>query len=275
MPEIWGIPQSDPWLRARCGRVTGSQMPKASKYLSRASGDKKAGDSSGVRDTYRRALIGERLTGRLANHWESDYMARGNEEEEPARAFYEIITRQNVIPVSFIVHEEFPFFGATADGRIGREGVAEFKNPETAKHIQYLEEGLVPEEYMPQVASEIACAGKECRFAAFMSFDRRIQDGNLCYFLKTTGRDELEWTVGSGAMERKLTGEAVIDYFTNEAIKMDAEVKQFLAEHGVEKAVAPFEVIYLNEPKAEPELSAEEAYAAALEAVESLGVDTP
>ena len=231
MPEIWGLPQSDRWLRARCGRLTGSQFEKMCSYLSRASGSRKAGDSSAARDTYCNAVIGERLTGRLANHWESDYMKRGNEEEEPARRFYELITKSTVLPVSFIIHPDMPFTGATADGRIGREGVLEIKNPETANHIGYWRQGLVPEKYMPQVAWEIACGGKVCRFADFLSFDRRIQDPKMCHFLKRTGRDELEWEVGSGTTARKLTGEAVIDYFTNEVVRADAGSTVHHQEH--------------------------------------------
>ena len=272
MPEIWGLPQSDSWLRARCGRITGSQMPKVCSFLTRASGAKKAGDSSASRDKYRRQLIGERLTGRLAPHWESDYMKRGNEEEEPARRFYEIITKQTVLPVSFIIHADLQYSGATADGRVGSEGVTEFKNPETSNHIEYCEEGLLPEEYVPQVAWEIACAGKSCRWADFMSFDRRIKDPQLCYFLKRTGRDELEWDIGTGKEVKMITGEAVIDYFSNEVVRLNAEIQHFLDEHGA-TALAPFEVKVLDvvddeEPEQEPQpLSEAEAMAAASEVV--------
>ena len=255
MPEIWGLPQSDRWLRARCGRLTGSQFAKMCSYLTRVSGNKKAGDSTSTRDKYRRAVIGERLTGKLANHWESDYMKRGNEEEEPARRFYEMITKSTVLPVSFIIHPDMPFTGATADGLIGKEGVLEIKNPETANHIAYWRQGLVPEKYMPQVAWEIACRGKVCRFADFLSFDRRIQDPKLCYFLKRTGRDELEWEVGSGNSARKLTGEAVIDYFTNEVVRADAEINHFIETHATTKALAPFVVDVLDDSEELEELA--------------------
>jgi hypothetical protein len=91
----------------------------------------------------------------------------------------------------------------------------------------------------------MACVGPERRFVDFLSFDRRILDPNLCYFLKRTGRDELEWDIpiliGGKAEYRKLTGESVIDYFTEQAVAFNAEIEAFLAEHNA-KTIAPFPV---------------------------------
>lgn len=242
MPEIWNLPQSDGWLRARCGRITGSQMKKVVSYLKVNRAPKKAGDSSVERDKYRRAVIGERLTGKLANHWESEYMARGTAEEPKARVAFETLAKVMVLPVSFVIHPEFRFWGATADGLIGTEGILEMKNPETANHLAYWEDGYVPEEYVPQVATEIACAptGKLCRYAAFFSHDSRIHDPFFQSFLKRVGRDELEWNLGTEKDPKMLTGEAVIDYFTAEAIKLNAEIEAFISQ-GTKPPIAPFE----------------------------------
>ena len=260
MLEIRGPQQSDAWIRARCGRVTGSKLVEVCDFV--VKGSMKRGDKAilpgGKRKAYWRQTLGERLTGRLANHWYSEYMAHGEREEEPARMFYESITRNMVIPVSFVVHPDFPWSGASADGLVGTDGVLEIKNPTTEKHLVYWEEGLLPEEYTPQCAWEMACAGKERRFVDFLSFDRRIQDPNLCYFLKRTGRHELEWDVpilAEGKAEyRKLVGEAVIDYFTDRAVEFNAEIEQFIAEHGV-KPVAPFPVELRDEEPAEGEFT--------------------
>jgi hypothetical protein len=247
MREIRAPQQSDAWLSARCGRITGSKLADVCDFVFK--GSKVRGDKAvlpgGKRSLYRRQTIGERLTGQLANHWASEYMARGEREEEPARMFYEGVTRNMVVPVSFVVHPDFPWFGASADGLIGKEGVFETKNPSTEKHLAYWEDGVIPEDYTPQCASEMSCAGKERRFVDFLSFDRRIQDPNLCYFLKRTGRDELEWDVpilidGKGEY-RKLTGEAVIDYFTEQAVAFNDEIEAFMTEHNA-KPIAPFPV---------------------------------
>jgi hypothetical protein len=82
---------------------------------------------------------------------------------------------------------------------------------------------------------------RSIRFADFFSFDDRIQDNELCNFLLRTGRDELEWTIIDGKDERKLTGESVIDYFTSEVIKFEAEL-----EHSLEnrRKIAPFDLTF-------------------------------
>ena len=162
MLEIQGGQQSDAWLRARCGRITGSKLPAVCSYVAKGSmkRDDKRIEPGAPRLRYRRELISERLTGRLCDHWQSAYMQHGEREEEPARLFYEGITRNMVIPVSFVIHEEFPFTGASADGLIGSEGVLEIKNPNTPNHIEYWEDSVLPEDYTPQVAWELACSWK-------------------------------------------------------------------------------------------------------------------
>jgi hypothetical protein len=281
MQEIRGIQQSDNWLRARCGRITGSKLADVCDVVvkgSAARGDK-AVLPGAKRKLYWRACLGERLTGQLANHWASEYMARGEREEEPARMFYEAITRTMVVPVSFVVHTEFPWTGASADGLVGKEGVLEIKNPSTEKHLLYWEQGLVPEDYIPQCAWEMACAGPERKFVDFLSFDRRIQDANLCYFLKRTGRDELEWSIpyideAGKAQTRALTGEAVIDYFTSEAVKMNAEIEAFLAEHNA-KPIAPFPLEFREEEAPDPGYDASKGFDQQDYSFLDAGVDAP
>lgn len=239
MKICYGAPQSDAWLRARCGRITGSGILDATSYLTRKSGDKIAGDSSAKRDRYKMEIISERLTGRLADHFDSVYMQRGREEEAETIGFYETLMRTMVVPVGLVVHEKYDFTAATPDGLVGDEGVLEVKNPATITHLGYVLDGALPEDYVPQVAWQLACTGR--RFADFLSRDSRIQDERLRYFYRRTGRDELEWTVTVNKQDVKLTGEAVIDYFTSEVLKLNAEIEYFFAEHEA-KPVAPFPV---------------------------------
>ncbi len=246
MKIAFGAPQSDAWLRARCGRICGSRVADAVSYLSRASGAKKIGDSSAKRDRYRLDLIAERLTGRLADHYDSPSMQWGREQEAETIGYYESLMRVMVLPVGFVIHEDFDFWGSTPDGLVGNDGVLEVKNPDTVTHLTYFLEGILPEDYVPQVASQLACAGKEFRYADFVSRDSRIADERLRYFYKRIGRDELQWTIGAGKDEHLLTGEAVIDYFTSEVLKLNAEIDYFMAEHEA-KPVAPFPVVVLEE----------------------------
>ena len=286
--EIRSEQQGDGWLRARCGRITGSKLPDVCDFV--AKGSMKRGDKSVLpgskRTKYRRAVMGERLTGLLANHWYSEYMARGEREEEPARMFYKAISDDEVIPVSFVAHPDLvlpnglSYSGASADGLIGKEGVLEIKNPSTEVHLSYWEDGYLPEDYVPQCAWEMASAGKERRFVDFLSLDRRIQDRNFCYFLKRTGRDELEWEVPilttDGKVERrKLTGESVIDYFTDCVVSLNAEIMALIAERGDGKTppIAPFPLDLKEDAKrpAEPHYAtADEAMQAAADLIDSL-----
>ncbi len=280
MNEINQPQQSDGWLRARCGRITGSKLVDVCDFVLK--GSAKRGDKAilpgGARKKYFRATLGERLTGQLANHWSSEYMAHGEREEEPARMFYSSVSRESVTKVSFVVHPDFPWAGASADGLIGSEGVLEIKNPSTEKHLLYWEEGLLPAEYMPQCAWEMACAGPERRFVDFLSFDRRIQDPNLCYFLMRTGRDELEWEiptlVGGKAGHSVLTGEGVIDYFTERAVEFNAEIEAFLAEHDA-KAIAPFPLDFREEEAPDPGYDASKGFDEQNYSFLDVGADAP
>ena len=53
MPEVYGAQQSDAWLRAHVGRLTGSGLANICAYLTRKSGDKKKGDPKAERDNYK------------------------------------------------------------------------------------------------------------------------------------------------------------------------------------------------------------------------------
>lgn len=242
MKIAYGKPQSDAWLHARCGRLCGSRIADAASYLTRASGSKKAGDSSAKRDRYKLELIAERLTGNLADHYVSPSMEWGVEQEQETIQYYESVLRVMVLPVGYVIHPDYPFWGSTPDGLVGSDGILEVKNPDTVTHLTYFLDGILPEQYVPQVVSQLACTGKERRFADFVSRDSRIQDERLRFFYKRIGRDELEWEVGA----LKLTGENVIDYFTSEVIRLNAEIEQFFQEHGA-KPIAPFPVEIISE----------------------------
>lgn len=244
MKVAYGKQQSDSWIRSRVGRITGSRIADVCSYLSRSSGAKKAGDSSAKRDSYRLELIAERLTGRAKDHYVSPAMEWGTETENDARLYYEGIMRQMVEPVGFVLHPEFDFTGASPDSLVGTEGVLELKCPETTTHLQYISEGKIPEEYLPQVAWELACTGR--KWADFVSYDPRIHAESLRFFYRRVERNELTWITGYGKDEVVLTGEAVIDYFTSEVLKLNAEIEAFFTERNA-KPIAPYPVEIIEE----------------------------
>jgi exodeoxyribonuclease (lambda-induced) len=241
MPEIYGAQQSDAWLRAHCGRITGSGLDAVCAYLSRKSGDKKKGDPKAERDTYKLEKIGERLSGRLATHYETPAMRIGNEYEEEARLYYEGVLNVATTSVGFYVHDEYDFTGASCDALIDDDGVLEIKCPTTPVHLKYVMGGDIPKDYIPQVAWELACTGRA--YVDFVSYGVGVLDDDLRFFYRRRGRTELEYsyTDYSGAEDRevKLTGEAVIEYFTNEVLKMENEIREFLKGR---RTIAPFPV---------------------------------
>lgn len=245
MKNTYGSQQGDAWLKNRIGRITGSRIADVCSYLSRASGPKKAGDSSSTRDNYRRELISERLTGFAKDHYNSPAMQRGSALENDARMYYEGAMRQMCAPVNFVLHAKYDFTGASPDSLVGDDGILEIKCLLPWNHIAYVEAKQIPEEYYPQVAWELACTGRKwVDFVLFCPDIRGCEE--LRFFYRRINRSELVWSVGSGKDERLLTGEAVIDYFTSEVLKFNAEIEYFMAEHSA-TPIAPFPVEIVTE----------------------------
>jgi hypothetical protein len=241
MPEVYGNQQSDSWLTAHVGRITGSSLDAVCAYLSRKSGDKQKGDPKAERDTYKLEKIGERLSGRLANHYQTQAMSDGIQYEEEARLYYEGALNAETTPVGFYIHDEYDFTGASCDALIDDDGVLEIKCPTTAVHLKYVMAGDIPKDYVPQVAWELACTGRA--YVDFVSYGIGILDEESRFFYRRRGRNELEYsyTDYSGEKDREviLTGEAVIDYFTEQVLKFEGEIQDFLKGR---KTVAPFPV---------------------------------
>lgn len=253
MKNTYGGQQGDAWLRNRVGRITGSRIADVCSYLSRASGPKKAGDSSSKRDDYRLEIIFERLTGRTKDHYNSPAMQRGTNLEDDARLYYENVLRVMCEPVNFVLHSKYDFTGASPDSLVGTDGLLEIKCLLPWNHLKYAIAREIPEEYLPQVAWELACTGR--KWVDFVLFCPDIIGcDELRFFYRRIDRRELEWTVGSGKDEIGLVGEAVIEYFTSEVLKLNAEIEYFFAEHSA-KPIAPFPVQVLEEPQDEGDLS--------------------
>lgn len=237
MRNTYGSQQSDAWLRNRIGRIPGSRIVDVCSYLVIKS---RAGEPSAKRNSLRMDLIAERLTGRAKDHYVSPQMEHGTDTESEAVMFYERALRTMCAPVGFVLHPKYDFTGSSPDALVGTEGVLEVKCPDTTTHLEYIQAGVVPEQYLPQIAWEMACT--ERKWADFVSYDPRIQDQRLRFFYRRTGRDELEWKAG----KRVLKGEAVIDYFTSEVLKLNAEIEYWFAEHNA-KPIAPFPVELVTE----------------------------
>jgi hypothetical protein len=174
---VQGTPE---WKAARAGKITGSRMPDVMTKL------KNGGDSK-VRTSYKAQIIAEILTGEPQDDlFISGPMRRGIELEPFARAAYEMKTDVMVDQVGFVIHPNVTRLGCSPDGLVGEEGMVEFKCPLPATHIKYLLEGGAPEEYQPQLLTELAVC--ERKWNDFVSFCPEMPEG-LQLFIVRFDRD--------------------------------------------------------------------------------------
>lgn len=160
---IQGSPE---WLQARCGRVTASRV---ADVVART----KTGVSA-MRANYAAELISERLTGCPAPCFVSPAMAWGTEMEPQARAMYAHRQGVEIVEVGFIPHPEIDMAGCSPDCLVDADGLAEFKCPNTATHLDTLLGGSIPGGYVTQMQWQMACTGRQ--WCDFVSFDPRLPE---------------------------------------------------------------------------------------------------
>src|SRR5438477_5860036 len=112
MRELPGSQQSDRWLEHRRGRVTSAGMPLM-MAVSIAKG--REGTPLKARADYRDALLSERVSYGLTDHYVTPAMEEGSELEEEAKQKYELATGEMLIPVGFVLHPVFDWAGASPD----------------------------------------------------------------------------------------------------------------------------------------------------------------
>jgi putative phage-type endonuclease len=169
------------WLNARLGKLTASRIAKAIKQT-------KSGWSTSRRDLIVE-LLAEKLTGMPTQSYISQAVQWGLETEPQARAAYERKTGESVTVTGFVDHPRIPNAGCSPDGLVGYDGLVEIKCPESRTHISYLLDGMIPEEYRPQLLWQLACTDR--KWVDFVSFDPRMPIGaNL--FIKRLDRDDKE-----------------------------------------------------------------------------------
>lgn len=158
--------RSDEWHKARLGKLCGS---KAADMLS----SRRDGKPAAGRQNLLTQLVLERLTGRShENGYQSRYMEQGAEREVDATGQYEALTGQPVFSVGFLQHPELAA-GVSLDGYVGElkepEGIIEIKCPIPATHLEYLETGVVPGDYLKQITHALWITGAQ--WCDWMSFN--------------------------------------------------------------------------------------------------------
>lgn len=165
-----GTPHAD-WLQLRCGRITGSRMCDVMAYSVQKA---RLGQELKVRADYRMELVSERLTGRTPNHFVTNEMKWGAQQEQFGRSVYEQTQDALVQPVCFAVHPAMDFSGASPDGLVDDDRGIEIKCLITANHLEIWESMQVPQAYYDQIQWNMACCE---RFKwDFVCYDSRLPE---------------------------------------------------------------------------------------------------
>ena len=250
--NVLGIyyPQAE-WYQARIGLVTSSKVHDAitprQKNKPGESKPKNELPELAARAKLKRQMIAEMLTQITTEHYVSAAMDWGVENEPRARAEYEYRTGHNVEQLGLVMHPKNARAAATADGWVAPHGILEIKCPETYTHLEYLENGIIPAEYLDQIDWQMACCGPEIEWCDFVSYDPRIEHEDLQMLIVRRERNperiaEMELAVEQflseliAQFERMKRGGSSIESKLRASIR-DAELRRELAS--VESGLVP------------------------------------
>ena len=167
---------SEEWHAERLGSATGSRAADIMAYeFHTYTRGEKAGQTIFEEKAGRRNYRTQTVLGRLGIDSDGEFQSRamktGSLRENNAVEMYLIETGNEVEKCGFIEHPRISGFGASPDRRVLTNGVLEAKCLTPAIHLEVLRsllEGVLPDKYVPQVQSEIACAEADyCDFCAF------------------------------------------------------------------------------------------------------------
>lgn len=153
---VQGSPE---WFAARCGIPTASNFDKIVDL---------SGNPSRQRKKYLYQLVGERITGKAEETFQSFAMQRGREVEAEARNFYELTNGQAIQQVGICLSDGAALYGASPDGLVGKNGAIEIKCPMLSTHVSYLLDGNLPSDYFQQVQGQLFVTGRTwCDFISY------------------------------------------------------------------------------------------------------------
>jgi hypothetical protein len=180
--ELRKLNQGEPeWLMARRGKVTASRCADLTAKI-------KSGKYASCHYNYLMELVSEHITGRCVEHFVTPAMEIGIEREPFARAAYEVSQDCSVETVGLVLHPTIELFASSPDGLVGDAGLVEFKCPTDRVHLEYLRDGVIPEDYVPQLTAQLACM-PERKWNDFVSFNPNMPYG-MQLFIRRLKRDE-------------------------------------------------------------------------------------
>jgi hypothetical protein len=176
------------WLQARAGAITASKFSDAVSVMSRASGERKAGDPTAAADKYAGDVAIERISGKPYGEPPKAWaLERGHILEAEARTAYE--TRFGLFAMeSGIVKTDDDWFGYSTDGLVGDDGLIEIKCPIDSQKIMAMFQTGDVSEYMHQMQGGLWITGRQwCDFLMYVPDLSSV--GNELY-VKRIWRDE-------------------------------------------------------------------------------------
>lgn len=167
-------------LEPRLGKATSSNF---SSILAKG----RNGQPSASRKNYRSQLAIERLTGQSADRFDGNkYTDWGIETEALAKTAFTLRTGLTIIDPEFTTHDWLEA-GATTDGNIGDNAIAEVKNLTIANHVAVLKAGRMPPKHKPQVQGGLWI--KKRQFCYFISYIPELPEESQL-FIEKVERDE-------------------------------------------------------------------------------------
>jgi hypothetical protein len=147
---------SESWFQNRLGRITGTRFKTLMSSES----------TQGFKDLIT-TIAGEILSGEIEETYTNADMERGKELEPFARKEYESIFDIEVKQYGFVLPDEDKFYheyvGISPDGH-----KLEIKCPKMKTHLDYIEKGVLPNEYKWQVQGQLFVT--EWDYIDFMSY---------------------------------------------------------------------------------------------------------
>lgn len=171
------LQRSDDWHSERCGKVNASRI----KDLNAKPAKGKALNALGL------TILAERLTGVQKEIFTNQAMQWGLDNEPHAIAAYENETGNFVVGTGLIDHPFIEMFGASPDGLVGNDGQIEAKCPDTTTHLNTLLTKQVPDEYIPQITSQLSCTRRE--WCDFISYDPRLPEALQLIIIRVFAKD--------------------------------------------------------------------------------------
>ena len=196
------------WFNQRTGKLTASRMASAMSYL-------KGGGDSAARKDLKIEILAERLTDSIVPKFVNSAMQWGIDHEAMAKEAFEAKTGLKITDVGFIDHPMIEYFGASPDGFVSDGRAIEIKCPTTSTHLKYLLNGVVSDEYKPQMCTQSACTGKSVWFA---SFDPRMPKGKQLFIRLYEPTDEEIKNVESEAVKFLEEVEQMFEQLTTEEV---------------------------------------------------------